>query len=112
MTKRLTVPYRCGKTIGQYICPDCKVPLRRVTGTLFECPLCNKKVKAFAKSLEIPYDNYYAESNAKNRIKKLFMLEDVNCSDKVDDGLPEDVKQNIIDYLQAYHRGNVKELKK
>ena len=47
---------RCGKTINQYTCPECKVPLRRLDITLFQCPMCLKKVKAIAK--ELPYGYY------------------------------------------------------
>lgn len=72
---------RCGKTIGQYICPECKVPLRRLDTTLFQCPICLKKVKALAKELSSDY-GYYTDNQVKKRIEKLFKHKTLNCSDR------------------------------
>lgn len=73
---------RCGKTIGQYICPECKVPLRRLDTTLFQCPVCLKKVKAFAKELPSDY-GYYTNDEARKTINELLKPKVMNCSDRI-----------------------------
>ncbi len=69
---------RCGKTIGQYTCPECKLPLRRLNTTLFQCPVCLKKVKALAK--EIPSDyGHYTERRITKSDCKYYRESDGNC---------------------------------
>ena len=72
-------PPRCGKTIRQYICPDCKTPLIRIGETIFYCVNCRKKVKAIAK--EPPY-RYYTDDKARKRVEELFKHKTLNCNDK------------------------------
>ena len=72
---------RCGKTIGQYICPECKVPLQKLDMTLFQCPLCLKKVKAIAKELPSDY-GYYTDNQVRKRIEELFKHKTLNCNDR------------------------------
>ena len=80
--KRLTGgSARCGKTIGQYICPECKVPLRRLDTILFQCPGCLKKVKVLV--MELPYDGYYPNDKARKTIEELLKPKVMNCSDKL-----------------------------
>lgn len=42
-------PPRCGKTISQYYCPECKTRLERIGETLFWCPNCKLKVGAMLR---------------------------------------------------------------
>lgn len=72
---------RCGKTIGQYICPECKVPLQKLDMTLFQCPLCLKKVKVIAKELPSDYE-YYTDNQVRKRIEELFKHKTLNCNDR------------------------------
>lgn len=73
---------RCGKIINQYTCPECKVPLRRLDTTLFQCPMCLKKVKAIAKELPSDY-GYYTDNQARKKIEELFKHKTLNCSDRI-----------------------------
>ncbi len=40
---------RCGKTISQYYCPECKTKLERIGETVFWCPNCKLKVGAMLR---------------------------------------------------------------
>ena len=40
---------RCGKTISQYCCPECKTKLERIDETVFWCPNCKLKVGAMLR---------------------------------------------------------------
>ena len=73
---------RCGKTIGQYICPECKVPLQRLDISLFQCPVCLKKVKSIAKELPSDY-GYYTDEKARKTIEELLKQKIMNCRDSV-----------------------------
>ena len=70
---------RCGKTIGQYICPECKVPLQRLDTTLFQCPVCLKKVKAFVKEFPSDYGYY---TKPRKTIEELLRPKVMNCNDR------------------------------
>ena len=83
MTKKQVIvggSVRCGKSISQSLCPDCRIPLRRIDTLLYECPLCHKKVKALAKELDISY-GYYTDNKVEKRLKDLFRHNVMNCSD-------------------------------
>ena len=85
MTKKQVIcggSARCGKTIGQYICPKCKVPLRRLDTTLFQCPVCLKKVKIIGKEPPSDY-GYYPNDKARKTIKELLKPKVMNCSDRI-----------------------------
>ena len=83
MTKKQVImggSARCGKSISQSLCPDCRIPLRRIDTLLYECPLCHKKVKVLGRELDIPY-GYYTNDKARKTIEELLKPKVMNCSD-------------------------------